>query len=93
MSARTYPRDIWVLTPSYAVKKVTVVGAYRSYSATDYGDLTSTSKLYSSVQMHATKADAIAAGRASILKIQADIDKRLSNLHKKCDNLRKAAVD
>ena len=91
MSARTYPRDIWVLTPSYAVKQVTVVSGYRSYGSVDYGDITESTKLYRPDEMHVTKADAIVAGWDSVARVQADIDKRCQNLDKKRANLNKAS--
>lgn len=86
---RKYPRDVWVLTPAYSVKQVTVVKQSMAWSGTDYGDETESGKRYPAQDMHATKAAAIAHGRQQIVarseylaKQEALLDKRLAKLHK-----------
>lgn len=88
--SRTYPRDVWVLMPSFAPKKITVVKRYLSYSMTDYGDLTEKGKLYPVEDMHPTIDAAIVAGRAKIAALQADIAKRQETLNKRIAALDKA---
>ena len=82
MSARTYPREVWVLTPSFNPKQVTVVEAYGS-SNYDYGDVTATGKLYYCETMFPTKELAVAAGWGAVAVIQAGLDKRAASLLKK----------
>ena len=89
MSARTYPRDVWVLTPTFAPKQVTVTRRYPS-SFTDYGDVTEKGKLYRPDEMHPTKRVALDEGWKRIQAAQDDLDKRAARLTKKRDNLIKA---
>ncbi|MFS2027085.1 hypothetical protein [Massilia sp. CT11-137] len=63
---RQYPRDVWVLSPAYIVKQVTVVRKCGWSTITDYGDVTEAGKIYRPEAMHASKEDAIAWGRAQI---------------------------
>jgi hypothetical protein len=90
MSDRTYPRQVWVLLPSFKPVEVTVVKRYASYNSADYGDLTEKGKLYDVESMHQTKDDAIAAGRKKCKALQDDIDKRQATLNKRWDALDKA---
>lgn len=90
---RTYPRKVWVLTPSFKPVEVEVVKRYSSWMRTDYGDLTEKGKCYPVSEMHDTKEAVIAHGRKQCAKNQADIDKRIANLKKKLDALNKAEGD
>lgn len=87
---REYPRQVWVLTPSYKPTEVTVVQRYAAWSNHDYGDQTDKGKLYHMAHMHASKSAAIAAGREAIKKVQADINKRQENLNKRVAALDKS---
>jgi hypothetical protein len=93
MTDRTYPRQVWVLTPSFKPKEVTVTGKYDSYIR-DYGDVTKAGKSYSVGDMYSTSQDAIAAGWASIGRqrnalsaLSAEIDKKVSALTKAAKEL------
>lgn len=87
---RTYPYKGWVLQPSFKPVEVEFVSAYRALSREDYGDRSTAGKVYARSEIHATKADAIAFGRAEIVRMQADIDKRQSKLSAKSAALNKA---
>lgn len=83
---RVYPRQAWILMPSFKPKEVTVV---KQYYNKDWDKLES-GKLVNVVDLHATKAAAITAGREAVIKTQADIAKRQINLDKKVVALNKA---
>jgi len=89
-SPRKYPRNVWVLTPAFKPKEITVISAYSSWNYADYGDMAAGGKRYAVENMHATLADAIAAGRAALVKAQADTDKRQETINKKARALDKA---
>lgn len=82
MTARTYPRDAWVLTPSMKPKKVRIIKPYRSFGQ-DYGDVADTGTPYMTHQMHETCEAALdwalkdlARQQEKINKMQAMLDKR-----------------
>lgn len=89
MTTRTYPRTVWVLTPSFNIKAVEVVKQYGS-RYTDYGDLTAAGKCYAVCDMHDSFDAAVADGRAQIEKQGEDLRKRMSSLLKRKAALTKA---
>ena len=90
MSSRTYPRDVWVLQPSFKPVQITVTKKYGSYTNYDYGDLSDKGKLYAPESMFESKGAAIADGRERCAKLRADLEKREENLCKKIAALNKA---
>lgn len=74
--ARQYPRDVWVLSPAYVVKQVTVVKAAWTYAGKDYGDETADQKRYLPEQMHETKQGAIDYGRKQIAAREEYLEKQ-----------------
>jgi hypothetical protein len=82
-----FPFDAYVLTPSFNVKKVTIVseanfcvkGWFFSESRSSYNE----SELFNSTD------DAIKAGRDKLGKMKADIEKRAASLVKKTATLDK----
>lgn len=89
MSNRVYPRTVWVLMPSFKPMEVEVVSDY-GVSYHDYGDVTAKGKVYAPAAMHETKKKAIAAGRAEVERVRADIAKRTDNMNKRIAALDKA---
>lgn len=87
---RTYPREAWVLQPSFKPVKVVLVKKYDSWSGEDIGDFSDKGKLYSPESMFDSKEKAIEEGRNRCAKISADLDKRTDNLCKKIATLDKA---
>jgi hypothetical protein len=90
--ARKYPRDVWVLTPSFKPKQVTVVQSYTSWNGVDYGDVTATGKRYMVDDMHTTLEAAIAHGRARLVQAQARVDGMAEVIIKKRRQLDLAAA-
>lgn len=83
---RKYPYQAWVVSPAYVVKEVTIIGS--TYS--NGWDRTDTGKSYHINALHVSKKAAIAAGRAEVVKAEADLVKRRQNLDKKIAQLNKA---
>ena len=90
MSNRIYPRNVWVLHPSFKPVEVTVIGKFHSYGGSDYGDITAKGKRYALNQMFETMGGAIFAGRYDVARTQADIYKRQEKLNKQIAALDKA---
>lgn len=90
MTDRTYPRQAWVLQPSFRPKEITLVRKYSSYSSTDYGDESDTGKVYPPNAMFDTKADAIEAGHMRLNKQIATLDKQRIAIDKRAAALKKA---
>lgn len=84
---RSYPRDVWVLQPSFRLKQVTVVRKYSCWGSTDHGDETEGRKRYAVSEMFATREEAITAGREQLKRQQADLTKKQENLKKRLDLL------
>ena len=91
MTQRTYPYKGWVLQPSFKPVEVELVRANAPSGGTDFGDHTTAGKWYAPGEIHLTKETAIAAGWATIKRLQADLDKRTLNHKKKRAALTKAA--
>lgn len=87
---RQYPRDVWVLSPAYIVKQVTVVKRSYSYSNTDYGDETADRKRYLPENMHDTKAAVIEHGRKLIDARREYLAKQVALLDTRAAKLDKA---
>lgn len=87
MTQQTCPYTAWVLQPSFKPKEATFTRHVTSMGE-HYGSEANTGKWYRSKEIFPTKEDAIFAGRLRIDQLQADIDKRITNLNKK-----KAALD
>jgi hypothetical protein len=92
VSKRQYPRQAWVLLPSFKPKEVTIVKRYGSWSGTDDWDVAEGGKLYRKDSLFPTMTDAIAFGRIEVEKQQADIAKRQERLIKRIAALDKAAA-
>jgi hypothetical protein len=75
-AGRKYPRNVWVVSPAYIVKEVTIVKKCEWSSYTDYGDITTAGKRYAPEAMHATKDAAIAWGREQIAAREAYLGKQ-----------------
>jgi hypothetical protein len=90
MSKRKYPRQAWVLLPSFKPKELTIVEHCRNWGAGMDWDYADGGKAYNVDKLFDTKSDAITAGRAQIAKLQADIAKRQDTLNKRIAALDKA---
>lgn len=88
--SRTYPRQVWVLTPSFVPKEVTVLKKYSSYASSDYGDISESGKIYPLSEMFPSKEAVIAEGYRRIQEQESKIQKMLATLEKKNRNLEKA---
>lgn len=84
---RIYPRDVWVLTPSFKPKKVTVVRGYEHSSAFE-GDYDAGGKYYSVGELYSTPGTAVAAGRAKVEEMEVRMRKLGQSIEK-----RRAALD
>lgn len=89
-SNREYPRQVWVLMPSFKPVQVTVVKPYDSWSSVDYGDLTDAGKLYGITKMFASLDDAISAGRRGLSAQEVKIALMSEKIQKKRTALDKA---
>lgn len=89
---RKYPRQAWMLQPSFKPVEVTVVKRPYPHSYPDLDEL-STGKTEHIESLYPTKAAAIAAGREAVAKAEADLLKRRANLDKKIKSLDKAETE
>jgi len=91
MSKRQYPRQAWVLLPSFTPKKINIIEPAHAYSSmfADW-DRDDTGKTYHVDKMFPSVGDAIAAGREQVVKMQADIEKRRATMEKRIASLDKA---
>jgi hypothetical protein len=89
-TTRTYPRQAWVLQPSFKPKEVTITQPYSSWGGASEWDLAEGGKHYHHTDLHPTKAAAIAAGREKLVAAQADVDKRQATVTKRAAALDKA---
>ena len=84
----TFPYTGWVLMPSFKPAELTFVEQdhyYRSRHKSQSG------KVYSTHTIYRDKHGAIAAGHVELLKQQAAVDKKQTNIHKRRAALEKAA--
>lgn len=87
---RKYPRQAWMLMPSFKPVEVTVTAkAYKSDDYSDWDRLSSGKSVHFEC-LYKTQADAIAVGREQVAKAEADLLKRRANLDKKIKALDKA---
>lgn len=84
-----YPRDVWVLTKAYVVKKVTVVASRRFWGSRD-GVQSKYGKAYLLSEIHESKAEAIQHGRAEVAKRRAYLEQQSTMLDKRAAKLDKA---
>ncbi|MFS2027111.1 hypothetical protein [Massilia sp. CT11-137] len=91
MSKRQYPRQAWVLLPSFKPKELTITQRSHPYSSMfESWDLASDGKSYHFEKLHPNKDAAIAAGRDLIEKARANIAKRQETMNKRIAALDKA---
>ena len=90
MSKRQYPRQAWMLLPSFKPKELTIVEHYRNWGSGMDWDRAEGGKTYNVDKLFGTKADAITAGRDLIEKARADIAKRQETMNKRIAALDKA---
>jgi hypothetical protein len=92
-TARTYPYEAWVLTPSFKPKKVVITHLYKSYSSPNAWDVAEGGKLYSvGSELFATKEEAIEAGWARVLDQEMKLSKQQAAIYKRREALVKAAA-
>lgn len=91
MSARQYPRQAWVLLPSFKPKQVTVTSRSHPHSCmfADW-DWADDGKSYHFEKLHPSLAAAIASGREQVTKMAADIAKRQATMERRITSLDKA---
>lgn len=90
-TARVYPRQAWVLMPSYKPKEVTVIKPYGTYSpGVKEWDIIESGKSYHHAYLYASKEVAIATGKDLCLRMQLALNKRQISLDKKIAALNKA---
>lgn len=87
----SYPTTAWVLQPSFKPVKVELVKREFAHSYPEY-HATVTGKGYHENKLFPSKQVAIAAGRAEIEKMEADLAKRRTNLDKRIAALDKAGA-
>lgn len=92
MIARQYPREAWVLMPSFKPKKVTVIKVYKSWDRPGEWDVAESGKLYHHTVLFETVEQAVADGREQVAKQQADLTKRQVALNKRISELEKASA-
>lgn len=91
MSERTYPYKAWALLPSFKPVEVELVERWGNFGQYLNYDRAAKGKVYHvELELHASKAEAIAAGRKKIDEQQADIAKRLERINKRIAALDKA---
>lgn len=91
---REYPRQAWVLLPSFKPEEVTVTGPSHPYSTMfEDWEATSKGKGYHLKSLFESKAAAIENGREQIEKQRADLAKRQNTLNKRIAALDKAEGD
>jgi len=88
--SRTYPRQVWVLMPSFKPVEITVIEKYKSWGGEYDGDVTAVGKIYHISAIFESKEDAIKDGRERCVKMRADIAEREEKLRKKITALDKA---
>lgn len=86
--SRQYPRQAWVLTPSFKPKEVTIIKPYGGIC--DEWDVAEGGKLYHKDLLFHSVSDAITNGRAQVESQKADIVKRQERLSKRITALDKA---
>jgi len=90
MSKRQYPRQAWVLLPSFKPKEITIVNPYRTGQGEEDWDVAEGGKFYHKDHLFPSMSAAIAYGRAQVEKQAADIEKRQAMLDKRTAALDKA---
>lgn len=88
--SREYPRQAWVLMPSFKPVEVTITKPYGSWGNVSDWDVATSGKHYHYEVLYPSRTAAIAAGREKVKEVQADIDKRQLNLNKRIASLDKA---
>jgi len=87
----TYPTSAWILQPSFKPIAVEMVKRKYDHGYPDWHAAVS-GKAYHESNLHPTLEDAIAAGRAKIIRLEADLTKRRANVDKRIAALNKAGV-
>lgn len=90
MSKRQYPRQAWVLLPSFKPKEVTITKPYGSMSSVEDWDMADSGKSYHKDSLFPSMAEAISHGRDQVEKLKADLAKRQDTLNKRIAALDKA---
>ena len=90
MTERTYPRNVWVLPPSFKPKTVAITRGHSSRVGNSY-DISASGKCYHVSEMFSSLEDAVADGWKRVELSQADLEKRAATLVKKREALIKAA--
>ncbi|QJD98649.1 hypothetical protein HH212_00155 [Massilia forsythiae] len=93
MAERKYPRQAWVLMPSFKPAEVTLKKPYGSFCGSEDWDLTEKGKPYHKDSLYLSKSAAIAAGREQVEQQRADIAKRQEKMNKRIAALDKAEKD
>jgi hypothetical protein len=73
---RQYPREVWIVSPAYIVKQVTVTGQASPWSNIEYGDRDQRGKHYALDAIHETKQGAIDWGRNQIATREVYLEKQ-----------------
>lgn len=89
MAKRKYPYSAFIVTPSMAVKEVTLVESAYSWSSSTW-DKTESGKAYLLSSLHKTRDAAIEAGEAKLAKQIANLEKQKQTVAKRRANLDKA---
>lgn len=92
MPEKQYPYTGWVLMPSYKPKQETFVREANFFNRDLYG-VTEAGKYVSSGEIYASKADAIAAGRARLDEQHEKLKKMQERVNKRHAALDKAAAE
>lgn len=90
MTKRQYPRQAWVLQPSFKPKEVTVTKPYSTWNKSEEWDVTEGGKSYHKDSLFPSMSVAITNGRDLVEKQRADIAKRQATLEKRIAALDKA---
>lgn len=88
---REYPRQAWILMPSFKTVEITITKPAHTYGTMfEDWDWASNGKSYHIKNLYRSKEAAIEAGRQRIEELRADIAKRQATLDKRIAALDKA---
>lgn len=83
----TFPYEGWVLTPSYAQKKITLVNAAGGHGYLKEWHVTDAGRSYHHSSIYETKEQAIAHGHSELAKHELRMEKMRATLEKRRKNL------
>jgi hypothetical protein len=83
---RQYPRQCFVLTPTFQLKEITITNGYSSHAYPDY-DQVQDGKIFHVDELYASKQEALDAGERKVNERQTKLTKMQTRLNKCADNI------